>query len=397
MRIRETAGVKRVIPSGIRTFYDKAMKLASKGIDVIDFTLGRPDFKTPPNICDAAKKALDLGQVHYTPNPGLIELREAISRKALRDSGQHYHPETEVIVTLGSCEAIAVALATFVSTDDEVIIPSPHWPNYSNLTLMNLGNPVFVPLTPENGFRLKATDLKRSITTRTKVLFLNNPHNPTGAVMGEEDLKIIAEIASSHDILVIADEVYEKIIFEGAKFIPFASLDEMRERTIWVNSCSKTYSMTGWRIGWICAPTALASSMQKVHQQFVTCATSFAQAGALEALEGPQEIMINMINEFDQRRTVLLSESSQIPLIEIIPPQGTFYCFIDIRRLNLGSSEQVALTLLEEAYVAVVPGSAFGESGEGYIRMSFCCSSEKIREGLRRLKDWIEKKRSHEE
>ncbi len=393
MRTYEAERVRRVIPSGIRVFFDKAAELTAQGTDVIDFTIGRPDFLTPVNICEAAKKALDSGQVHYTPNAGLLELREAIARKALKDQVEAYDPGSEVIVTIGACEALAVALSAFVGPEDEVLVPSPHWPVYANLILMNQGRPVFIPLRSENGFQLQASDVKAALTRKTKLLMLNNPHNPTGAVTGMENLRAVAEIAAGKDLLVIADEVYEKIVYEGVPLTPFPSLQGMRERTIYINACSKTYSMTGWRIGWVCAPKILASGMLKIHQQLVTCPPSFAQVGAIEALRGPQTSVVDMVSEFARRREVLLAEVSQIPKLRMVPSRGSFYSFVDIRGLGLGSSEQVSLILLEEAHVAVVPGSAFGEQGEGFVRLSFCCNTERLTEGLRRIRNWIEKRR----
>jgi aminotransferase len=391
MRMYEAERVQRVIPSGIRVFFDKAAELAARGADVVDFTIGRPDFLTPVNICEAAKKALDTGQIHYTPNAGLPELREAIARKALRDRVGPYDPGTEVIVTVGACEALAVALSAFVGPEDEVLVPSPHWPVYVNLILMNQGRPVFIPLRFENGFQLQASDVRAALTPKTKVLMLNNPHNPTGAVTGAENLRTLAEIALDRDLLIIADEVYEKILYKDASFAPVPSLKGMRERTVYINACSKTYSMTGWRIGWICAPKPLASSMLKIHQQLVTCPSSFAQVGAIEGLEGPQTSVVNMVSEFERRREVLVTEISQIPKLRMVSPQGSFYSLIDIRGLGLGSSEQVSLMMLEGAHVAVVPGSAFGEHGEGFVRLSFCCSTQRLREGVRRIRHWIEK------
>ena len=390
MRNFEAEQVKKVVTSGIRIFYDKATALMSKGIDVVDFTIGRPDFPTPSHICDSAKRALDLGQVHYTPNAGLIELRRAIAQKANDDGVEHYKPETEVIVTIGACEALAVAIGSFIGPEDEVLIPSPHWPVYVNLTLMNLGRPVFIPLKGKDGFQLDPSDVEGAITPKTKVLIINNPHNPTGTVLTPKNLHAIADLASSRDLLIIADEVYEKIIFDGARFTSFPSIKGMRERTIYINACSKTYSMTGWRIGWTCAPEPLASIMLKVHQQLVTCPASFAQAGAVKAIEGPQDSVAIMVAEFAKRRSVMLSELSTIPRISITAPMGTFYAFVDIRGLNRGSSNQVALQMIEEAHVAVVPGSSFGEAGEGYIRLSLCCNTERLLEGIKRIRAWLE-------
>ncbi len=376
--------------SGIRKVFEAANKLRAQGVEVIDLALGRPDFDTPANIKEAAKTALDKGQVHYTSNYGIPELTSAISKKMKADNNLDYDPKGEIMVTVGACEAVLNVLTSFLNPGDEVIVPSPGWLNYIFVPRMLGATPVTVPLKEENDFCLSAEDVAAKVTDKTKLLVLVSPHNPTGGIVDRKNLEAIAELAKIHDFLILADEVYEKIIYDGNEHISIGSLPNMKERTITINGVSKTYSMTGWRIGWIAADKPLMGSLVRSHQYAVTCATAFAQAGAVEALEGPQNRVHEMVKEFDMRRELVVKSLNELPGVSCVRPSGAFYVFANIKGLGMTSVE-ASNFFLEKSGVAMVPGSAFGDEGEGFIRVSYCNSYEKIQTGMKRMKEAIEK------
>ncbi|HYE81412.1 MAG TPA: pyridoxal phosphate-dependent aminotransferase [Clostridia bacterium] len=374
--------------SGIRKVLEASNRLRAQGVDIIDLALGRPDFDTPVNIKKAAQKALDEGQVHYTSNYGIPQLTKAIAKKLKADNNLEYDPAAEIMVTVGACEAVYAAMASFLNPGDEVIVPAPGWLNYVYIPGMLGATAVTVPLKEENNFALSAADVAAKISPKTKMLILVSPQNPTGGVVPKSELQAIAELAKKHDFLVLADEVYEKIIYDGNEHVSIGSLPGMKERTISINAASKTYSMTGWRIGWIGADKKLMGTLIRNHQYLVTCATSFAQFGALEALEGSQSQAQEMVAEFKRRRDLVVKSLNNIPGIKCTNPSGAFYAFANIKGLQM-SSMDASTFFLEKANVATVPGSAFGEEGEGYVRVSYCNSYENIQRGMEKLKEAV--------
>jgi len=371
-------------PSGIRKVFDEVAKLEREGRSIIHFQIGRPDFDTPQHIKEAAKRALDEGFVHYTSNYGIVELREAIARKLRVDNAIEVDPHTELIVTVGANEAIALIMLALINPGDEAIVPDPAWPHYYSCVHLAGGMPISVPLREKNGFQLDPDDVKDKITPRTRMLVVNTPHNPTGAMLSCQTLTALAEIANRHGLFVLADEVYDRITLTDQAHVSFASISGMREKTLTVNAFSKTYSMTGWRLGYVAAPASLIQVMIKVHQYTVTSACSFAQKGAVAALTGSQQCVTDMVAEFKRRRDLVTKTLQKIPEISLVPPAGTFYAFPNIQRLGL-SSEELCSYLLHEAGVAMVPGNVFGEYGDGYIRIAFSCSTQDVDEGMGRF------------
>lgn len=376
--------MKDVKFSEIRSILEKAAGLERQGKEVIHLEIGRPDFLTPPHIIQAAKDALEKGMVHYTSNYGILELRQAIAEKLARENGLKADPREEIIVTIGAAEAVFLALISFLDPGDEVLVPDPSWLNYFRCAAMIGARAVSVPLSPSDGWELDPDVLRKLVSKRTKMLILLSPHNPTGSVLSEERLRAIADFAIEHDLLVVSDEIYERIIYDGAKHISIASLPGMWARTITINGFSKAYSMTGWRLGYLVAAKPLAQVLIRAHQYVVTSATSFAQAGAVIAYTSSQECVANMVAEFDRRRGLVIEKLSCIPGISCFCPRGGFYAFPSIKNTGL-SSEEVAGRILTDGLVAVVPGTTFGPNGEGYIRISFANSFEKLEVGLERI------------
>lgn len=380
----EAARLAEVPFSGIRRIMAEADRLQQAGASIIHLEIGRPDFDTPAHIKAAAKAALDRGEVHYTPNLGAMALRRAIARKLQADNGLEYDPETEIMVTVGAVEGVFLVAAAFVNPGEEMLVPDPAWVNYVSVPGILSARGTSYRLREEAGFQPEAAQIEAAITPRTKLLVLLSPGNPTGAVAPAAELAEIARLACRHNLLVAADEIYERIVYDGARHVSIASLPGMRERTIVINGFSKTYSMTGWRLGYVAAPRALMPSLLKVHQNLVTCATSFAQAGGVAALEGGQECVAAMVAEFKRRRDMLVAALRRIPGVSCTMPQGAFYVFPNVRAFGL-TSEELAMYILREAGVATVPGTAFGPGGEGYIRISYANSYEQIEEATRRL------------
>ncbi len=376
--------------SGIRKIMQEATQLEQQGHSIIHLEIGRPDFDTPVHIKDAAKRALDAGMVHYTSNYGTIELRQAIAEKLQRENGVHVDPATEIIVTVGTNQAIAIAMLALIDPGDEVLIPDPVWLHYFYCVQMAGGVPIHVPLRAENQFQVDPADLRRAITPRTKMIVVNSPHNPTGAVLGKAVLQEIAQIAIEKDLLVLSDEIYEKIIYDDAQHFSIASFPGMADRTLTANGFSKAYSMTGWRLGYIAGRKNLIDPMIRVHQYSATSATSFAQAGALEAYRGPQDCVREMTNEFARRRHLVLARLQDIPGIACVKPAGAFYVFPSIKKLGK-TSDEITLHLLRQAGIAVVPGSAFGDFGEGYVRLAYSNSYANLETAMTRLADAIRK------
>lgn len=383
MRDFEPAKMKRVPFTGIRRVLEKANKLEAEGRKIVHFEVGQPDFDTPANIKEAAKKALDQGVTAYSSNYGDIRLRRAIAEKLERMNHLNVDPTKEIMVTCGGEEAVAAALFALLEKGDEVLIADPSYIPYSSLTKIAEAEPVYVPLDEKNGYCFDLEKLEAAITNKTKLLILCTPGNPTGTMMDEESLRRLAEICCRHDILVLADEAYEQVLYDGNKHISMASLPGMWERTITVQSFSKTYSMCGWRIGYLVAPAELMRIVVRAHQTVAMNACSFGQLGALEAMTGPQDSLYAMLAEFDRRRLLLYNGLKELG-IPCSRPQAAFYLFPDIGEFGMDSFTFAEL-LLDKYGVATVPGVEFGKNGENHLRISYATSFEDCQMGLHRI------------
>lgn len=370
-------------PSGIRRFFD----IANEMEDVISLSVGEPDFTTPYHIREKGIASLEKGKTWYTPNAGLITLREAISNYVERRTAVSYDPKTEVLVTVGGSEGIDLCLRTLLSPGDEVIIPQPSFVCYEPLTRLAGGTPVIVPTKAENGFRLTAEELRAAITPRTKLLVLPFPGNPTGAVMRREHLEEIAKVLRDTDIMVLSDEIYSDLTYGNTPHVSIVSLPNMAERTVYIGGFSKSFAMTGWRLGYVCAPQPVAKMMLKLHQFALMCAPTTAQHAAIEAMNNGEADVAAMRQEYDARRRLIVKGLNDAGLT-CFEPEGAFYAFPSIRSTGL-SSEEFCERLLYEKHVAVVPGNAFGACGEGFIRISYCYSVGHITEALRRIKEFV--------
>ncbi len=383
MRDFEPAKMKRVPFTGIRRVLEKANKLEAEGRKIVHFEVGQPGFDTPASIKEAAKKALDQGVTAYSSNYGDIRLRRAIAEKLERMNHLKVDPTKEIMVTCGGEEAVAAALFALLEKGDEVLIADPSYIPYSSLTKIAEAEPVYVPLDEKNGYCFDLEKLEAAITNKTKLLILCTPGNPTGTMMDEESLRKLAEICCRHDILVLADEAYEQVLYDGNKHISMASLPGMWERTITVQSFSKTYSMCGWRIGYLVAPAELMRIVVRAHQTVAMNACSFGQLGALEALTGPQDSLYAMLAEFDRRRLLLYNGLKELG-IPCSRPQAAFYLFPDIGEFGMDSFTFAEL-LLDKYGVATVPGVEFGKNGENHLRISYATSFEDCQMGLHRI------------
>lgn len=371
--------------SSIRAVLDKAKALEAAGHSIIHLEMGEPDFDTPAHVVQAAQAALAAGQTHYAPNRGLLELRQAIAAKLAADNGIAADPEQEIIVTVGAAEALFMAFAGYLNPGDEVIIPEPAYISYVQLSRLLDAVPVSVPATEADNWQVDPEVLEKAITPRSKMIVLNTPNNPTGTVYSRTFLEAVAALAQKYNLLVVMDEVYEKIIYPGCEHFSMASLPGMRERAITVNGYSKAYAMTGWRLGYVAADKSLILPMLKVHQYTSTCLTTFAQIGAVAAMNGPQQCVTAMVTEFQRRRDLIFREINAIEGLSCLQPQGAFYAFINIKKLGLASANFVDV-MQQKAGVSIVPGNAFGTGGEGYVRMSYANSYENLVEAMRRLK-----------
>ncbi|MEI7025845.1 aminotransferase class I/II-fold pyridoxal phosphate-dependent enzyme [Paenibacillus sp. y28] len=374
--------VQGIPPSGIRKYFN----LAEGNKDVISLGVGEPDFVTPEVIREAAARALEKGRTSYTPNAGLLELREAIAEYMHTRFQVGYEPSSEIMVTIGASEAIDLALRALITPGDEVILPVPSYIAYAPLAQLYGGRVVEVEMKAEDQFKLTAEALAGSITPRSKVLILNYPSNPTGAIMGYEDWLPLAKLAEQHDLIVIVDEIYGELTY-GGKHVSFASLPGMKERTLVISGFSKAFAMTGWRVGYTCGHPDLIAAMLKIHQYTVLCAPIMGQIAALEALRSGLEEMAYMTESFNQRRRMFVQGLREIGL-GCHEPQGAFYAFPCIAGTGL-SSDQFAQRLLEEAKVAIVPGHVFGAGGEGFIRCSYAASVSRLNEALERMERFI--------
>lgn len=380
--------LKNIKRSGIRRFFAAAQEITG----AINLSVGEPDFTPPKHVIEGGLQALLEGKTHYAPTNGIPELREALAQKAYKDYGLQYDPDSEVLVTVGGTEAIFLALLALVNPGDEVLIPNPGFVCYEPSVLLAGGVPVSVPLLEDNGFKPSIETVTSLVTDKSRVMMLNSPNNPTGMVLSYDDLASLARVAVERDLIVISDEVYEKILYDDAKHYCSASFPGMRERTLVVGSFSKTYAMTGLRIGYIYGPKELLSPVWLVHQYLVACVDNFAQYAALAALKGPQDFVKDMVREFDRRRRFVFKRLKEIEGFSCVMPKGAFYVFPNIERFKM-SSEDFAQLLLREACVATVPGSTFGSYGEGYIRISYAASYSQLEEAMNRIEKAVKKLR----
>lgn len=372
-------GARNIKPSGIRRFFD----IANEMDDVISLSIGEPDFFTPWHIREAAITALEKGKTRYTANRGMIALREEICKFFKKKYQLSYQPETEVLVTVGGSEAIDMALRCIISEGEEVIIPEPCFVCYDPLTRMAGGVPVAIQTKAENEFRLTAEELENAITEKTKALIFPYPNNPTGAVMRREHLEALTEVIIKHDLIVLSDEIYSELTYGDHPHVSIASLPGMRERTIVINGFSKTYSMTGWRMGYAVAPKELIAPMTKLHQYAIMSAPTISQFAAIEALRNGDDDIAEMRDQYDMRRRLIVDGLNRLGLT-CFEPEGAFYVFPSIQSTGM-TSDEFCERLIYGKHVAVVPGTAFGACGEGYIRISYAYSIKHLSEALNRI------------
>lgn len=373
-------------PSGIRKFFD----IVSEMKDAISLGVGEPDFDTPWHIRDEGIYALEKGKTFYTSNAGLKDLRQEISNYIKRTQGVEYDPNSEILVTVGGSEAIDIGLRAIINPGDEVIIPQPSYVSYEPCAILAGAKPVIINLKAENEFRLKPEELLNAITDRTKILILPYPNNPTGAIMEENDLRAIAEIIKEKDILVMSDEIYSALTYKE-KHVSIASIEGMKERTILINGFSKAYAMTGWRLGYACGPKEIITQMTKIHQFAIMCAPTTSQYAAVEALKHGDKDVEEMRQSYNQRRRFLMDAFRKMNL-ECFEPYGAFYVFPCIKEFGM-TSEEFATKFLQEEKVAVVPGTAFGECGEGFLRISYAYSLESLKLAIGRLEKFVNRLR----
>ena len=387
MRDPLSSTIKTIQPSGIRKFFD----IVSEMKDAISLGVGEPDFDTPWHIRDEGIYSLEKGRTFYTSNAGLKELKVEIARYLDRRYGMTYDYNKEIMVTVGGSEAIDIALRAMLDAGDEVIIPQPSYVSYVPCTVLAGGTPVIVELKEENDFRLTAEELEAVITPKTKILIMPFPNNPTGAIMEKADLEAIVQVVKEHDLFVLSDEIYSELTYVD-KHVSIASFPGMKERTVLINGFSKAYAMTGWRLGYACAPETILKQMLKIHQFAIMCAPTNSQYAAIEGLRHCEDEVQQMRNAYNQRRRYLVNEFAKMKL-ECFEPFGAFYIFPSIKEFGM-TSEEFAMRFLEEEKDAVVPESAFGESGEGFLRVSYAYSLEDLKEAIGRLSRFVERLRS---
>ncbi|TCK89032.1 aminotransferase [Natranaerovirga hydrolytica] len=377
--------VEQIKPSGIRKFFDIVTEME----DAISLGVGEPDFDTPWHIREEGIYSLEKGRTFYTSNAGLIELRQEISKYLERKIDVEYDYNNEIIVTVGGSEGIDLTLRTLVNPGDEVIIPQPSFVAYEPCAILSGGTPVTIPLKEENEFKLTKEELLNAITPKSKVLILPFPNNPTGAIMGKEEIEEIAQIAIDNDLIVLSDEIYAELTYNGKHF-SIASVDGMRERTIIINGFSKSYAMTGWRLGYAAGPKEIIGPMTKIHQYAIMSSPTISQYAAIEALKRGEEDIEEMKKAYNQRRKYLIHTFNEIGL-DCFEPLGAFYVFPSIKKLNM-TSDEFATSLLKEEKVAVVPGTAFGECGDGFVRCSYAYSLETLKIAMERIENFVKKR-----
>ena len=375
----------------------KAKEMKEKGIDVISFSAGEPDFNTPKNIINAAIKAMEDGNTKYTSVNGILQLREAICKKFKDDNGLEYNP-SQIVVSTGAKQSLANTFLSILNPGDEVIVSTPYWVSYPELIKLADGKPVFVEGDEKSNYKFTKENLEKAVTAKTKAIVLNTPNNPTGTIYNKEELEVIADFAKKYNIIIISDEMYEKLIYDNENHISIASLSkDAYERTIVINGLSKSYAMTGWRIGYCAASEKIAKLMMSIQSHVTSNVCSITQYAALEALNGPQDEITKMINEFEKRRNYMINRIESIDNLSIVKPKGAFYIMINIenclgKEINgkiLNDSMEFCASLLENEKLAVIPGKAFGLNN--YIRVSYATSMEAIKEGLNRIESFIKK------
>lgn len=388
--MRASDKIELIKPSAIR----KMLELSAKMENVIHLEQGEPNFTTPEHILAAANEAMKEGFTHYTDVSGTLELRQAIADKFERENSIHVDPQTEVTVTSGSQEAMFDAALGFLNRGDEALVIDPHYPAYFEDTLLAEAVPVAVSLKAENEYKIDEEMLERKITSRTKMIWICNPSNPTGHVFSKHDLKTIAESAVKHDLIVFADEIYEKLVYDNVKTVSMASLPGMENRTITVNGFSKAYAMTGWRIGYVAAEKGLSATIRTLHYYTTLCANAISQKAALAALNGPRECVDKMVTEYKKRRKLMMDELDKLNDVSYVRPKGAFYVFPDFSKIEK-SDEKLATEILTKAKVVTVPGSGFGKAGEGYLRISYSANLDQIKEGMKRIKSYVDSRREN--
>ncbi|MBA3386797.1 MAG: pyridoxal phosphate-dependent aminotransferase [Chthoniobacterales bacterium] len=383
MEISERAS--QLTPSLTLSIDSKAKAMKAEGLDVCGFGAGEPDFDTPEHIKEAAIAALQAGFTKYTPSAGLPELRQAIAEKLQTDNGLTYKP-SQVVVSSGAKHSCYNAILATCQEGDEVLIPSPYWVSYPDMVRLAGAEPVIVPTTERNGWKMRAEDFENAMTPRTKMLILNSPNNPSGAVYTREELEKISEVAAEEEIYILSDEIYEKLVYDDTQHVSIASISkEAYDLTITINGFSKSYAMTGWRLGYMAAPEAIAKAADSIQSHSTSHPCSFAQRGAVAALKGDQQPLADMREEFDIRRNYMYDRITKIPNITAVRPQGAFYILVNISQLGL-SSQNFADRLLSKANVAVIPGAAFGD--DRTVRLSYATSIDIIKKGLDRFQDF---------
>ena len=385
MRNPLSSKVTMIKPSGIRKFFDIVNDMEG----AIALGVGEPDFDTPWHIREEGIYSLESGRTHYTSNAGMKELKEEICNYLKRRFDVEYSPKDEVMVTIGGSEAIDVALRAMVDPGDEVLIPQPSYVSYEPCAVLADAVPVFINLKEENQFRLTKEELLAAITPKTKILILPFPNNPTGSILNRADLEDIAEVVREHDLFVISDEIYAELTYGSEGHVTIASLPGMKERTVLINGFSKAYAMTGWRLGYACAPVEIMKQMIKIHQFAIMCAPTTSQEAGVEALRNGDHDVAVMKEEYDQRRRFLLHSLREMGL-ECFEPLGAFYVFPNIKKFGM-TSDEFATRLLYEEKLAVVPGTAFGDCGEGFLRISYAYSLENLKKALERLRRFVQK------
>ncbi len=375
--------IKEVQPSGIRKFFD----IANEMDDVISLSIGEPDFQTPWHIRDEGIRSLEKGKTWYSPNRGFAELRREIANYYERRFGVSYDADEQTLVTVGGSEAIDLAFRTLIQEGDEVIIPEPSFVCYEPLAVMAGGTPVIISTKNEDNFRLKAADLEAAVTPKSKLLVLPFPNNPTGAILEKQDLVEIAEVVKKHDLLILSDEIYSELTYGGKRHVSISSIDDMYERTVVINGFSKSYAMTGWRLGYALGPAPIIAQMTKLHQYGIMSAPTTAQYAAIEALRNGDRDVKKMRDEYDMRRRLIVDSFNEMGL-SCFEPLGAFYVFPCIKSTGL-TSEEFCTRLIMEKHVAVVPGTAFGKSGDGFVRVSYSYSIKHLKIALERIREFL--------
>lgn len=381
--------VKKVKPSATLGITAKAKEMKNEGIDIVSLAAGEPDFDTPEHIKKALYDSVEKKFIYYTPSQGILELREAIAEKLEKKNRILYDPASEVIATPGAKQALYEAIAAITNPGDEILIPDPGWVSYVPMVQLADGVPTFVPTYEEEGFRLTPDAVKERITKKTKAIIINSPNNPTGAVLEKKDLKEIADVCVENNILVVSDEIYEPMVY-GVKHYSIASFEGMKERTIVINGFSKAYSMTGWRLGYAAGPADIIKAMTRIQEHSVSQPTSFVQKAGVVALRSSQNCVTKMIKEFKKRRDVIVKRLREIKGVTCVEPKGAFYAFPNFSKYEKDSLK-LANYLLNEAKVAVIPGIAFGEHGEGFLRLSYATNMQNIIKGVDRINKAVKK------